>query len=619
MHVWKWLWTPAELEKLNQAISLKDKKTIDYYMSLYHQRNTIPELKNAPHIVVAAYDGKLDLFDYCLATSTYDKKTLYQCVQAAIMFNHLEIVKRLFLTRNLELDPNYTFTKNSSPMPIPRDVQFKLNLLSWAIAQKQTNGYQIIEFLLGLPNIDVNKGDIENAEDISPLLAQAMAKKWDVKLINLLIQYGADIAQDLVSSEGKINFVGILKVRLARNPDDKDANEILAYLQEVGLISVTKEDSSPEHTSGSGSNSPASAGSLQGSPKHPSMMGRHSPPGSPMQRSDSSSSGSAGSSPEKVSSVRDSAKEKAAELLRAANNDVDVALFNAIKEKDEENDLALQKTLVDTGNLKFTEIGNSSVLFVVVTHGQLELLKYIFSKYPTVDVHKTVKFNQRVLNLTLLHGAALSTHINSLEIMRFLLDKKIDANVPDAKNTRPLHLIAVSPNAYKKVEELVSRGANPLLTNDQDYIPYSTIGTKCGCDGENPDAILLEQTIKNVTEQAELKQRARHIDSSQSKIISTPAEIQYKPASSKPIVEERVSYGSSSSVMFPKSSQANASPHVPPPVSVTHPSSRSGTTMYAPLPPSSAQLPKQPERVVQQEAKEKKSNSIGSKLKKLFS
>lgn len=584
------------------------KKLLEFYLKNNHDvKRVIPFIKRPQ-----STDG----------LNSKDLTTLYQLycgLEILIIYEHKELIDWLFTKYNFDLNfiqpYSYQYARGDE-----RQVD-----TPWPLILRLLSKQNMVEFLLN-PSYKVNI-NVDVSTDVNKgvtlLYFAATDINTSVSFLQMLIDRGADPYHPLTINHPEIGEIHttlyeMLEISPKMRPQFEKLKQCIQNKKPVD-----GEGYSAGYSSGSGSNSPMSLGSANnspnGSPPRPSGIARLPPPGSPMQRSDSASSGSAGGSPEKASSIKLSPKEKALELLIAAKHNVDVALFNAIKERDEDNDLAVQKVFVDSGLLKFTEIGDSSVLFAAVTYGQFELLKYIFSKYPTLDVHKTVKFNQNNLSYTLLHGAARSKHPNSFEIMRFLLDKKIDANVPDSGNTRPLHVITVAPNAYKKVEELISRGANPLLTNDQGYTPSSTIGLKCSCVSENPDADLLEQAIENATEQAELRQKAIQSNSTQSTIITTPAEIQYKPAS-RPVAEERVSYGSSSAVMFQSVTKPAITlpPPVPRPLPKADSSSQTGTTMYVPLPPSSVQLPKQQERVVHQGTGEKKSTSIGSKLKKLF-
>ncbi len=653
--------TQEEVHELAKALSTDDAATINRLMNLYQQRSPSPLIKQLPHIYIAVADTSIKLFEYFIRTQHIDNDTLFNCLDFAMLFKRTEFIESFFSSPYVKFDPNYVLPNEKSVIKkiyadkflAGANMFFTSTILSNALyyANLKNDNENVLQLILNLAkqgkiNINQTANSTIGSSGVhisnETVLLHAIFRNYKPHLIKQLLESGAD---PYLKADVKLDVKGVIKGEFSFK---WNVFEFLQYAKEKALISHTAEyvqilnewkekkgkqkgheDSS---THSSSSNSPMSL-TPNGSPPQPSVMVRHSPPdspegsrkvsppGSPMHRSDSSSSGSAGSSPEKMSLVRVTPKEKAQELLRAANNDVDVALFNAIKEKDEENDLAVQKILVDTGNLKFREVGDSSVLFAAVIHGQLELLKYIFSKYPTLDVHKTVNYNQQKLKKTLLHGAAISTHDNSLHIISFLLDRKAEVNARDARNTTPLHNITVSHNAHKKVEELILRGANPLLTNDQGNIPSIAIGLKCSCEGENPDAILLEQTIENATEQARLKQRAGHIDASQSIIISAPAEIQYRPGSAKPAVtEEKASYGSSSSTLFQNTSKPSTpAVSVSPVVFNSSSSTPSGATMFVPLPQSSAQLHKQGQKVVQRDAADKNSNSILSTFKKLIS
>ncbi len=483
-----------------------------------------------------------------------------------------------------------------------------------------------VKWLLSLNSVDINKKYHNKLGEVTtlycaqnrPQVVKLLLEKGADPHINLSIYLPDDAKTNLPSAPRTFtasfhNIVLLSRIN-THGADDKTYQVYNQWLAE--------KQQKEEHSSGSGSNSPASASTPEGSPpRHPPVLQRTPPEspvasrnGSPMQISATGSRGSAGSSPERVASIKQTPKEKAAELLRANNNDPDETLINTMLKSENENDLEIEKLLVDSG-ITFKEVKGMSVLHCAASSGRFELIKYMFLKFPNLNIDMRTKSGK-----TVLHGACCEEY--NIEILRYLLNKGCDPNAVDNNGLTPLHCL--SSDGAPLVEELIKNGANPLLANKKGQIAIRWAEEEFDNMRDNEKVIKLLTVLKKVTGEAQKKQqtRAQQLQPAQSRVISSPAEIQYRSHASRPGVDDKPSYGESSSVMFQRSNPTMNNAAVTTPVAMPsatkyEESKQAGAPLFVPVPESSAKLPKSGKKADKKDNSGEK-RSVVDKLKTTF-
>ncbi len=636
----------SEMLKLVEAYKANNLQALDNILVTYladkHQHRPVKD-KEKLCFVIACGKGLDDIVKKYISLRSYDLNTLYNGVDYAISVGDLEIVK--FLFEKFNLNPNKLLTKDenlffagSAPegwYPVP------------FLAHAAGLGHkEIVKYLLSRSGIEINKTfNTDSQVNVTALLG-AMSYP---EISQILLEHGADpyIPMELVKvtsipndvrgwtlEDANKRLVGkttVFQMAISDELEDGDhelSKVFRAWEAKQNLLTQIRGqrsmDSSPTHSSGS--NSPMSL-TPNGSPPHSSAMVQHSrsdspeglrkgsPPGSPMHTSDTASSGSAGSSPEKVAAIKLTPQQKAAELLRANNNDPDEALLKAMSKEEKENDLEVQKILVDSGIIfKLTKSG-SNILYAAAARNRFELFKYMLLKFPNLNIDLGTKNKQ-----TPFHGAC--SNGSSLELVRFLIDKGADVNAKDINGLTALHFLG--HNGINLIEELVKSGASPLLINMKGQTPLQCNEEIYAKRLDDERIIKFLALLKKVTEEAQRKQqvKAQSIQPAvRPSIVSTPSEIQYRSSACRPAVDDKLrpSYGTSSSVMFqqPNSTSNNtaitAPIVVPPPAQRTEPK-QVGAPLFVPTPESAAKLPKSDKKSDKKDNSVKKS-SVVDKLK----
>ncbi len=616
------IWTKDELRELAIALKDNDHKKITHLMNIGQQRIELPVLKNSHHILLAASLGIVGLFEYYLKTQKFDNNTLFNCLEAAIASGELPIVQAIFESQYINFYPNYVLPQNKSIFANDDATQLECTILTAILTYANLKeGYdEFLKYIVKKVNVNYSfrYGPIPN----NNALRIAISRNMKPALIKLLLDNGADPYQKVTSDSIDLDIIHYLYANAKYNwVSISHASEYVGILKEwkesrEKAKDTLNKNNSSEHSSGSNSPMSLDSGnnSPTGTPPKSSAIVRHSPPdspvvsrngsppGSPVHISDNSSSGSAGSSPEKVAAIKLTPQQKAAELLKANNNDPDEALLKAMSKEEKENDLEVQKILLDSG-VTFKEVKGMSVLYYAVACGRLELVKYMFFKFPNLNKDIRTKSGK-----TILHGAF--SEKGSLEIMRYVLSKGCDPNATDNNGLTPLHCVSIETTPL--IEEFVQNGANPLLTNHKGQTPLKWHEVKYNDMRSDERVIKLLTLLKRVTEEAQRKQQVKTQPiqpAVRPSIVSIPSEIQYRSPVSRPLLDDRLSYGNSSSVMFQKQNPPANNAAITPPVAVPSPVQRAepkqvGAPLFVTAPDSSAKLPKSDKK------SDKKDNSV---------
>lgn len=349
---------------------------------------------------------------------------------------------------------------------------------------------------------------------------------------------------------------------------------------------------SPEHSSGSGSNSPASAGSPNGSPPHhqpvlqrtppesPVASRNGSPPGSPMQLSAGGSSGSAGSSPERVS-IQPSANSGGNNKGKVINQlEHDLICSRDIRE---------QQKIYNTGKIKFDcpcDLCADKNLF---QHFYLypeapPIISYMLNhpQYPA-DINNVNRHGQTILHLIVNEKDYTDrTLLKLMTVVYKNAKSNPNVNAQDKDGNSPLHL-AAARGSDKIVAELLKCKADPCIRNNDGLTPAEYCVREC----------------KN----AERKSAVLAVLPKPSNIVSPPANSRGTVPNSAPIIVSRVvpvtqvsttSYVASNTTLF-NGRQNNSGASQPisvAPTTVARSTPQQIGAMHVSPPPSSVQLPK---------------------------
>ncbi len=514
---------------------------------------------------------------------------------------------------------------------------------------------EIVRYLAGLRNINLNKTfRYDNAVNKTVLLftfkrpeiAKILLENGANPLIECeALQTKEQLEKDLVTKEQLLTKEQLKKAGLdqdhiltysfysyiARKVADEDVHDPLVkmYFEEwypknkhrehelnTEAARIAGKYYSSEHSSGSGSNSPMSL-TPNGSPPHPSVMVRHSPPdspeglrngspvGSPMQRSDSASSGSAGSSPERVS-VQPVVSPQF--IIPSGDGDLDDEFYSALCSR---NKFEQAKTIYDTGRVRFNSSFKDdnklkNVLQIAMTSriydwfSDLEKYMLCHPKYPA-DINSVNSNRQTVLHLRMHIG----TNIKSIPgragvtaVMEKYADKNPNINAIDKMENTPLHYAAGSGStkSHEAVDELLKRGADASLRNKEGLTAEEYCKRYC------PD----EEAKKKVlavfaTHRPQQQSIANLVTSSSTPIIYSGANSAGAPSSQK-------------------NATNNSGAAIPTAVAAQNVRGNSNTvgSMYAIPPAASVELPKRPQNQDTHNKEDKKKASLGGMVKNLF-
>ncbi len=604
-------WTKEEMRQLVDAIMTNNHEKVTHFMNLYQQRTNVQILKDNHHIFITAFEGVPRLFEYYVKTQQVDNDTLFNCLDLAVSQGHLPFVKAFFANPYINFDPNYTLLGNRSILLDNKDRHLEQSILFHALnyANIKEGQDEILRFIL--QKVNVNRMFHTSASPNLNALFFAIICGFKPSLIKLLLDNGVDPYQEVNLNGTQYNIFDFLrsneKHKWSLITHAAEYTSILKEWKENKEKGLLKRDSSPEHSSGSGSHSPMSVGTPEGSPPQrspmiqgtppdsPAVSRNGSPPGSPMHTSDNSSSGSAGTSPSSSSDTKPKIVLK-----------VDKSLP---KDKFEKRFYTRISPDTPIEQLKEYYFSGVTLDWYAPDHGgnAFHRAAEFRSNFPVAEAMLEWGVDINIKDLygrTTVQRLAISEFAQwlSLECLEFVfkdrphIKTRPDIDYQDRDGNTALHL-AAAKGADEIVDWLLKHGANARLTNGAG-LTAEQYADKC----EN----LEKRTI------IKTKLRPYSVQQSQS-VMRSPAEIQYRsqPASSS-------SYANSSSVMFPNNSASNKAPvpvPLPPP---TRSAPQTVGALYGSPPPSTLQLPRQPESSPASASTAKKSSSVTGILKKVF-
>lgn len=321
------VWSQEEIAQLVDAVVAEDSTTITKLMNLYQQRTPVKLLKDLPHYFIAAYEGIFPLYEHYLKKQQIADDDLFNCLDMALFMERMAFLQGFFSSKHVNYDPNYRLSSDKNVLIAQQargkenNTEITLLCSAEAFASQDKKYLPFLEFILKLPKIQINQL-LRKGYFSTTRIFFAIYSDTDPKLIKLLLDHGADPLQEVMASRDSHKQVFNVFTFLDFNDQHRfqpisHTAEYRKMLKEWQTKQLNNERESDEGYS-SGERSPASTGSAEGSPKNRSP--EHSPPkhsvmppdspvasrdgslpGSPMLKSDSSSSGSAGSSPEKIS------------------------------------------------------------------------------------------------------------------------------------------------------------------------------------------------------------------------------------------------------------------------------------------------------------------------------
>ncbi len=507
-------WSKEEIRQLVEAMSANQHDKVTYFMNLYQQRTNIPLLKKLPHIFITVAEGIPQLFEYYIKTQHVDNDTIFNCLELAIASKRQKFIEAFFSSQYIKFNADYIFNTNKSVVTPTADISdFFETILTVALryANISAECEDIFKLFLNLVKqgkININQTFNYETEHRSHFLRvsnetalkRAMQRNVKPHLVRLLLEYGADPYIKVDVNGAKCNVFEFIQSKA--NYQTIDITHAAEYIQilkewkEAKEKGISNRDSSPEHSSSSGSNSPMSLGSVNnspnGSPPRQSAIVGHSPtdspvasrngspPNSPMQKSDSSSCGSTGSSPEKITS--DARDHELRDMLA-------------------ESDMSNAKSLYDTGKITFKctcfecSSSDENVLQdILCLKGEkfVNLARYILdhTKYPA-DINIRNKNKKTCLHL--LAARKFDIKNKPLDELKHLFlsygDKySIDVNAKDKDGNTPLHLASANGNA-DLVAELLKHNADYSIKNNEGLEPYEYAARECK-DSQKKSAVL---------------------------------------------------------------------------------------------------------------------------------
>lgn len=501
------VWSQEEIAQLVDAVVEEDSTTITKLMNLYQQRTPVKLLKDLPHYYIAAYEGIFPLYEHYLKKQRIDDEALFNSLDMAIFMERIAFLQGFFASKHVNFDPNYRLSLDKKVL-IGQQARGKeynnteVTLLCDAegLASQDKKYLPIFEFILNIPQIKINQ-ILRKGYFSTTRIFYAIYSDTDPKLIKLLLDHGADPLQEVMASRD--SHKQVFNVFTFLDFNDQHHFQPISHTAEYRKIlkewQINKSKIERESDEGcsSGERSPASTGSAEGSPKNrspehsppkhsvmppdsPVASRNGSPPGSPMLKSDSSSSGSAGSSPEKITS--DARDHELRDMLA-------------------ESDMSNAKSLYDTGKITFKctcfecSSSDENVLQdILCLKGEkfVNLARYILdhTKYPA-DINIRNKNKKTCLHL--LAARKFDIKNKPLDELKHLFlsyggKYSIDVNAKDKDGNTPLHLASANGNA-DLVAELLKHNADYSIKNNEGLEPYEYAARECK-DSQKKGAVL---------------------------------------------------------------------------------------------------------------------------------
>lgn len=484
-------WTKEELAELSVAIKKNDHNKITQFMYLGQQRSVLEVLKGKDHIFTAVTSGIPDLVEHYAKRQRYDNDTFFNCLLIALVSQELPVIRLFFESSYINFDPNYVLPPNKNIIAKHSEITILIAALIYA---NQKDGYEeILKFIL--KKVNVNHSFRRDPIINENALMYAIRNNMKPSLVRLLLNNGADPFQKVtVGPNVDLNVFQFLyaneKHNWANISHASEYIDILKEWKEAKDKGLPKRNSSSEPYS-SGSNSPASAGSPEGSPPHHSLLLQKtppdspvasrssSPPSSPMHTSDNSSSGSAGSSPERILSARDHEAHK-------------IIMSRGEIEK--------IKAIYDTGSITFNckcseciqlKINVMRDILRFQSERYISLAKYMLS-HPKYPVSINIKTHDQLTYIHWLAKSEVEGDNEPLEKLQNLFlnfgEYHIDVDAKDGFGNTALHLAGANGNA-EFISELLKHKADYSIRNNAGLTPYEYASRECK-DAQKKSAVL---------------------------------------------------------------------------------------------------------------------------------
>lgn len=645
------MWTDAEVEQFKRALKEKNLPVLTKLMNIFQERSAIEDagdsilgtLPKHPHFSLAFYIASLEknqevakfylendvslkrIYPYVKRPQTTNGLSptdlsilyyLYSCLESALDDKQLELVDLLLTKYNLDpyfivpVEYSHYFHKATFFAGLP------------LIARSSIEEWKIL--LNPKYRFDINHSWEDKEHQIKEetiLLRELMLsrKSNSFEKVQFLLENGADPYHPVIVRGEKTTILDYLS-----SPGITMYTRQVAFVKEWlskhGKLRKNEEYSS-EHSSGSGSNSPASAGSPQSSPpRHSAILQKTppdspvasrsaTPPGSPMHSSDNKSSGSAGSSPEKLA-------VQPTTPYQFSIPPGDSSLVHEFHEALKKNRFQDAKAIYDTGRVKSdcycAPCKINALHLMMNSHefkGMEEIEEYVLHhlKYPA-NINSTNDNRKTILHI--MAGRKFMTGKGISVFFQKYADKNPNLSMKDNEGNTPLHYAAVSGGvkSHEVVEELLKHGSDPTIDNLQSLTARELCARSC------PNEDVKKKVLAVFDEQLNPYQKQN--PSVQAPIVATVRETTNSAA---PIIYT----GGNKATMFPSqnsSTNGNSLNVVPlsPPAAAQRADAKSVGTLYAPPPQASVELPKHIAKEEPAAPRADTKKSLGDRVKGLF-
>lgn len=607
------MWTTEEIRQLNLALASQNAAEITRLMNIYQQEIPSKEkflhLKKMPHYLLAfqiadTHNVELSekLINFYFKNSSEIKRVLpyirrpqttaglnsadldilyhlYSGLEYLAFFDHLKLFDHIF--KQYPFDLSFVIPTEYSLTFMMRSVSkgdLKKFPLIFRLAVNDKEDW--VKTLLS-PKYKINletELDWDDLQGVTLLYVLCKQPNTSLSLLQLMIDLGADPYHPIKYKNRvqEVNTYMLLQLFPNTKPQFEKLKECLANKKPV-----IEEVDSAEHSDGSPANSVGSSpknsppGSSLLSPDSPPRMSldssrRASPTGSPMQLSDSDSSGS--SPPRGAGQAANPAVQRG---VMSGTSNTSGSVSGALDHKTGQNTsdmpknnaapkqiiippgdsllckefiqaslrdmYELQKQIYDTGRIKLDcicKVCSKKNMLQSMLPINPDLTKYMLyhPKYPA-DINSVNNDGRTALHLKAAGDGKLRSSIpNRNSILTFTevyADRQPNLNARDKDGNTPLHLAAASggENSHEAVEELLKAGADKTITNKAGLTPEQYCIANCK-EPDIKDKVL--QEFKKVYKKPSLSSNVQQPASQSAIIYNKPLPLPSRPIDVKP-------------------------------------------------------------------------------------